>query len=53
MPFGISSAGEIWQRAMIEEFGDIVEVIVDDMLIAAADQTTHDIKLEIFLDRVR
>ena len=55
MPFGISSAGEIWQRAMIEEFGDIegLEIIVDDMLISGQDDNEHDNRLEMFLNRVR
>ena len=52
MPFGISSAGEIWQKAMIEEFGDIAEIIVDDMLITGTDQASHDLKLEKLLSRV-
>ena len=35
MPFGISSASEIWQRSMEEEFGDIegAEIIVDDLVV--------------------
>ena len=35
LPFGISSASEIWQRVMITEFGSLegVEVVVDDILV--------------------
>ena len=55
LPFGINSAGEIWQRAMIEEFGDLegVEIVVDDVLIWAENIAQHDERLEKFLDRVR
>ena len=54
LPFGISSAGEIWQRAMIEEFGDLegVEVIVDDVLIWGRNNEEHDARLQKFLKRV-
>ena len=46
LPFGINSAGEIWQRAMIEEFGDLegVEIVVDDVLIWAENIAQHDEK---------
>ena len=55
LPFGINSAGEIWQRAMIEEFGDIegVEIVVDDFLIWGENVAQHDETLEKFLNRVR
>ena len=55
LPFGINSAGEIWQRAMIEEFGDIegVEIVVDDFLIWGENVAQHDERLEKFLNRVR
>ena len=55
MPFGISSAGEIWQRAMVEEFGDLegFEVIIDDMLIYGDSEIEHDKRLAPFLKRVR
>ena len=55
LPFGISSASEIWQRAMINEFGDLegVEVIVDDFLIWGENDEQHDTRLEKFLERLR
>ena len=55
LPFGISSAGEIWQRAMVEEFGDLegLEIIVDDMLLTGDDDEQHDARLAPFLSRVR
>ena len=44
MPFGINSAGEIWQHAMEEEFDDLpgISIIVDDMLLVADDDAQHD-----------
>ena len=55
LPFGISSASEIWQRAMMLEFGDLegVEIIVDDFLIWGETQEQHDEHLAKFLERVR
>ena len=44
MPFGISSASEVFQRKNIQTFGDIqgVHMIHDDMIIAGADEKEHD-----------
>ena len=44
MPFGISSASEVFQRKNIQTFGDIqgVYMIHDDMIIAGADEREHD-----------
>ena len=43
MPFGISSAPEVWQRTMHEFVEDLegVEVIADDFLIAGFGSTDH------------
>ena len=55
MPFGISSASEIWQRAMIDEFGQLegAEIVGDDILIWGEDIAQHDARLSAFLDKVR
>ena len=44
MPFGISSASEILQKRIYKAFGDIqgVHVIVDDMIMVAANEEEHD-----------
>ena len=44
MPFGISSASEVFQKRNEQIFGDIegVEVIVDDMIIAGRDEAEAD-----------
>ena len=52
LPFGISSAPEIYQREMDKLFEGIpVEIIVDDFLIHGKDQTDPDQKLRRVLDR--
>lgn len=55
LPFGISSAPELLQRMNMQLFGDIdnVHVIFDDIIIAAADETEHDIALQHLLERAR
>ena len=54
LPFGISSAPEIYQREMDKLFEGIpVEIIVDDFLIHGKDQTDPDQKLRRVLDRNR
>ena len=54
MPFGISSASEIWQRAMVDEFGHMegVEIVADDILIWGKDAAQHDARLSAFLQKV-
>ena len=44
MPFGITSAPEVFQKKNESLFGDIegVEVIFDDLIVAAADKQEHD-----------
>ena len=59
MPFGISSAPEIWQRKMHEAIKGLkeVEVIVDDFLVCGfvdtVDEATkdHDQNLTAFIQR--
>ena len=55
MPFGISSASEIWQRAMIDEFGQLegVEIVADDILVWGETTEQHDARLTALLDKVR
>ena len=55
LPFGISSAPEVFQRKNYELFGDIpnVHIIFDDIIIAAADDAEHDIALRELLERAR
>ena len=54
LPFGISSAPEIYQREMEKLFEGIpVEIIVDDFLIHRKDQTDADQKLRRVLGRSR
>ena len=55
MPFGISSAPEVWQRKMHEtiEGLDGTEVIADDFLMTGKYDAEHDANLHAFLDRCR
>ena len=55
MPFGISSAPEVWQRKMHETIEGLegTEVIADDFLIMGKDDAEHDINLHAFLMRCR
>lgn len=53
LPFGISSAQDVFQSVMSEMFEDIdgVEVIVDDLLIWGESEEQHDSRLEKVLQR--
>lgn len=55
VPFGISSAPELFQRKSYEIFGDIpgVEIYFDDLIIGGVDEKSHDIALKEVLDRAR
>ena len=55
MPFGISSAPEIWQRNMHEtvEGLDDTEIIPYDFLITGKDDAKHDANLQALLNRFR
>ena len=48
MHFRISSASEIWQRAMVDEFGDLdgVEIAANDILIWGENHEQHDERLK-------
>ena len=53
MPFGISSASELWQCSMEEEFGDIegAEIIVGDLVVWGRNDEERDKRLEQVLER--
>ena len=57
MPFGISSAPEVFQKKNHDEalFGDIdgVEVIFDDIIVAVTDEKEHDETMLKLLERAR
>ena len=55
LPFGISSAQDVFQSTMSEMFEDIegVEVVVDDLLIWGETETEHDERLRKVLERTR
>ena len=55
MPMGISSAPEIYQRAMDDIFGDLdgVEVVMDDILVHGSSAEDHTRRLEAVLMRAR
>ena len=55
LPFGITSAPEIFQRRMTEILDglDGVETIIDDVLIYGRTQSEHDERLERVLNRIR
>ena len=52
LPFGVKCAPEIFQRTMDQMVEDLdgVEVIMDDVIVAG-DETTHDERLQKFLER--
>lgn len=55
LPYGLSSAPEVYHRAMVEHFSDIegVEIFVDDILVHAPTEALHDSILKRVLDRCR
>ena len=55
LPFGISSASEVFQKRNQETFGDIegVQIIVDDMIIAGKDEHEHDVVMGKVMERAR
>ncbi len=55
LPFGISSAPEVFQGIMTQLFEDIdgCEVIIDDLLIWGRNIEEHDARLRIVLERAR
>ena len=55
LPFGISSAPEVFQKRNMEIFGDIenAHIVFDDMIIAAANDREHDETFRAVLQRAR
>jgi hypothetical protein len=53
LPFGVADAPANFQQVMTEIFGDISDVIVDDLLIWGTDTKDHDRKLIEILNRCR
>lgn len=55
LPFGISSAPEVFQKRAQQTFGDIegVAVIFDDIIIAASSVEEHDMIFRKLLERAR
>ena len=55
LPFGINSASEIFQRTVSQILGDLEGVIchMDDILIHAADQDTHNHCVKLVLQRLQ
>lgn len=55
LPFGISSAPEVFQKRAQQAFGDIqgVAIVFDDIIIAASSMEEHDNILRQLLERAR
>lgn len=53
LPFGICDASEIYQEIMERHFGDVANVIVDDLLVSGVTREEHDRKLTEVLTRAR
>ena len=55
LPFGISSASEIWQHAMLDEFRNLegVQNVVDDILVWGETMAQHDERVIKLLAQVR
>lgn len=55
LPFGLSSAPDVFQRVMSEMFEDIegVEVVVDDILVWGTTEEQHDARLRQVLERAQ
>ena len=53
LPCGVSDAPEVFQQVMTEYFGDIAEVVVDDILVWGKSTAEHDEKMIKVLERCR
>lgn len=55
MPMGLKCSPEIFQREMVQSFGDIkgVEIVMDDILIHGISVQEHDARLKQVLQRAR
>ena len=55
MPMGLSCASEIFQREMVNIFGQLdgVEIVVDDLLVHGKDEEEHNLRLRKVLETAR
>ena len=53
MPFGISSAPEVFQKYVLEIFEEIEGVVFDDIIITGENETEHDKILTTVLETAR
>ncbi|MES9901692.1 MAG: RNase H-like domain-containing protein, partial [Sedimenticola sp.] len=55
LPFGISSASEVFQKRNQQTFGDIegIQIISDDMIIAGKNEHEHDLTLQKVMKRAK
>jgi len=55
LPMGIKSASDVYQRKMVESFGNIdgVEIVVDDILVHGTTMEEHNTRLRQVLERAR
>lgn len=55
VPFGLNNAPEMFQRRMVQIFGDItgVEIYFDDMAVSGTDEAEHDYVLSQVMHRAR
>jgi hypothetical protein len=55
LPYGITSAPEVFHRTMVEHFNDIngVEIFIDDLIVYGTTEDEHDSRLKQVLDRCR
>lgn len=55
LPFGVSSAPEVFQRCIAERLEGLEGVvnIVDDILVWGEDEEQHDRRLRALMDRIR
>lgn len=55
VPFGVNCAPEMFQRKMVQIFGDIPDVVVyfDDIGITAENEVEHDKTLSLVMERAR
>lgn len=55
VPFGLNNAPEMFQRKMVQIFGDIpgVEIYFDDVAITGANEDEHDRTLALVIERAR
>ena len=55
MPFGVKSAQEIFQKRMVQHYGDLpgVETVIDDILVWGATKEEHNQRLKAVIERCK